>query len=391
MSKGALATLAFATSVGPMVAHADAEVAPNTTVGAQAFFDFSNIANKSNDVDVAPTGTGFDVKRGYLIVGHSFNDMWFADMTTNLQYSSSTTAGSGGVTEVYIKNLYLQGQFNDLFNVRLGDYESPWVPMVERLYQYRWIERTQTDRLGFASTSDWGINAGGAITVQRGSGAGFNYSVSAVNGAGYKNPTRSKYVDVEGRIALIPVTGLTIALGGYSGHLGQVNASNENYPTNTATRFDVAIGYTIAGFNIGGEYFTAKNYKTANSVTGAFDTSAVVAAAATGKVPSDKADGESLWASYNFMPRYSLFARYDSANLSKDVVPNLKDSYWNFGVTYKPITNLDLGIVYKGEKVTNGSTNVSGANANGSLTIGGTSTTTTGQFREIGVYTAWKF
>jgi hypothetical protein len=391
MSKTAFAALALAASVTPMLAHADAEVAPDTTVGAQAFFDLSNISNKSNNVDVAPTGTGFDVKRGYLILDHRFSDVWSADLTTDLQYSSSTTAGSGGVTEVYIKNLYLQGKFSDLFNLRVGDYKSPWAPFVESLYQYRWIEKTQTDRLGFANTADWGVNAGGGTTVQSGSGPGFSYSVSAVNGGGYKNPSRSKYVDVEGRIALTPITGLTIALGGYSGHLGQVNVANENYQTNTATRFDAAIGYTIAGFNVGGEYFAAKNYKTASSTTGAFGTSAVVAATATGTVPSDKADGESVWASYTFTPEYSVFARYDSAKLSKDVVPNLKDTYWNFGVAYKPIANLDVGLVYKNEKVANGSTNVSGADANGSITIGGTSLTTSGQFSEIGIFSAWKF
>lgn len=391
MKKRVFVSLAFAATVGPVVAHADAEVAPNTTVGAQVFFDLSNISNKSNDVDVAPTGTGFDIKRGYLIVDHGFNDVWSADLTTDLQYSSSTTAGSGGVTEVFIKNLYLQGKFSDLFNVRVGDYKSPWAPFVETLYQYRWVEKTQTDRLGFANTADWGVNAGGATTVQSGGGPGFNYSVSAVDGAGYKNPSRTKYVDVEGRFAVLPFTGLTIALGGYSGHLGQVTTANENYPTNTATRFDVAIGYTIAGFNIGGEYFTAKNYKTVSTTSGLFGTSAVVAATATGKLASDEADGESIWASYAFTPQYSVFTRYDSAKLSKDVAPNLKDTYWNVGVAYKPIPSLDLGIVYKNEKVTDGSTTVSGADANSSLTIGGTSLTTSGQFSEIGVYTAWKF
>jgi len=391
MSKRVIATLALAASAGPMIAQADVEVAPNTTVGSQVFFDLSNISNKSNDVDVAPTGTGFDIKRGYLIVDHSFNDIWSADLTTDLQYSSSTTAGSGGVTEVFIKKLYLQGKFSDLFTVNIGDYTSPWAPFVESLYKYRWIEKTQTDRLGFANTGDWGLNASGAATVQSGGGQGFNYSLSAVDGGGYKNPTRTKYVDVEGRIAFIPVTGLTIAFGGYSGHLGQVTVANENYETNTATRFDVAIGYTIAGFNVGGEYFTAKNYKTANSTTGAFGTSAVVASTATGKVPSDSADGGSVWASYNFTPQYSVFTRYDTAKLSKDVVPGLKDTYWNVGVAYKPIPSLDLGIVYKNEKVAGGSTSVSGADGNGSLTIGGTSVTTSGQFSEIGVYTAWKF
>jgi hypothetical protein len=370
---------------------AQSPTAPYTTVGAQVFFDFSNISDKANNVNVAPTGTGFDIKRGYLILDHGFDDVWSADLTTDLQYSSSTTAGSGGVTEVFIKKLYLQGKFDDLFTVHVGDYTSPWAPFVETLYKYRWIEKTQTDRLGFANTADWGFNASGASTVQGGNGFGGNYSVSVVDGGGYKNPTRTKYVDVEARAAIIPFTGLTIAVGGYSGHLGQVTAANENFATNTARRFDAALGYTLAGFNIGGEYFNAKNYKTASPTTGAFGTSAVIAATATGKVPSDEADGESVWASYSFYEKYSVFARYDSAKLSKDIVPNLKDVYWNAGVAYKIQKNIDIGLVYKNEKVTDGSTSVSGADANSSLTIGGTSITNSGQFSEIGIYTAWTF
>jgi hypothetical protein len=397
MSKKIIPALALAASaLVPLVASADpanggTEVLPNTTVGSLVFFDLSNISNKSNDVDVTPSGTGFDIKRGYLIADHQFNDVWSADLTTDLQYSSSTTAGSGGVTEVYIKKLYLQGKFSELFAVNIGSYTTPWAPFVETLYEYRWIEKTQTDRLGFANTADWGLNASGAATVQSGGGPGFSYSVSALDGAGYKNPSRSKYVDVEARAAILPIEGLTIAVGGYSGHLGQVTVANENYETNTATRVDVAAGYTIAGFNVGAEYFNARNYKTANAVTGAFGTSAVVAATATGKVASDEADGESVWASYAFAKQYSVFARYDSAKLSKDVVPGLKDTYWNVGVAYQPIANINVGLVYKNEKVVNGSTSVSGADANGSLTIGGTSITTSGQYSEVGIFTSWKF
>lgn len=394
MSKRILVAITL-TGLGaaPLLVHADpanggTEVLPNTTVGGQVFFDFSNISNQSNNVDVAPTGTGFDVKRGYLIADHQFSNIWSANLTTDLQYSSSTTAGSGGVTEVFIKKLYLQGKFDDLFALNVGAYTSPWAPFVETLYEYRWVEKTQTDRLGFANTADWGFNASGATV---GGGPGFNYSVSAVNGGGYKNPSRSKYVDVEARAAFIPFEGATIAVGGYSGHLGQVNVSNENFDTNTAHRYDVALNYRIAGFNVGAEYFDAKNYKTANTTTGLFGTSAVVAAAANKTVATDEASGESVWASYAFTEQYSVFARYDNAKLSKDVVAGLKDEYYHIGVAYKPIKNLDVGLVYKNEKVLDGATTIGSGDANSSLTIGGVSTTTSGTYSEVGIFTQWKF
>ncbi|MBV8783357.1 MAG: hypothetical protein JOZ67_04135, partial [Gammaproteobacteria bacterium] len=61
------------------------------------------------------------------------------------------------------------------------------------------------------------------------------------------------------------------------------------------------------------------------------------------------------------------------------------------GIGYKPLGSLDVALVYKYEKVENGSTSVSGANANGSYAIGGATGTGEGKFNEIGVYLRWAF
>jgi hypothetical protein len=408
-----ISALAVAGCALSPAAHANVEVAPNTTVGSLVYFDFSNITNQQNSnlpshVDVAPTGNGFDIKRLYLIVDHKFDDVWSANLTTDAQYlsapssitsttttkngvttitSTTSTNNSGGVTEVFIKKLYLQAKINDAFIVRAGSYNSPWAPFVESLYGYRWIEKTATDRLGFANTADWGLNAGGKFGT-----SGLSYSVSAVDGAGYKNPSRTKTVDVEARVSYVPLEGLTLAVGGYVGHLGQVTATNDAFAKNTATRLDAAIGYAIAGFRVGGEYYRAKNYKTVNNITaGVYGTSAVVASSVTGVVPKDTADGGSIWASYIFAEKYSVFARGDVTKLSKDVLPGLKDKYFNVGVTYKPIKSVDLALVYKNEKIEHGTNSLSGADANGSYTIGGTNATNDGKFSEVGLYAQWVF
>ena len=129
------------------------------------------------------------------------------------------------MTEVLVKKLYLEGKFNDAARHSCGAYTSPWAPFVESLYGYRYIEKTTTDRLGFAQTADWGLNATGKL----GPDGIVGYSVSVVNGGGYKNPTRTKSPDVEGRIARHSGEWLTVGAGFYTGHLGQVNASNENF------------------------------------------------------------------------------------------------------------------------------------------------------------------
>jgi hypothetical protein len=392
------------------------DVGSDTTIGGLVFYDVSNISLQNEDktgkkVDTPPNGFGFDVKRFYLIVDHKFNDVWSANLTTDAQYSTAATTSvvtppstpggspgtvnaltsqttSGGVTEVMIKKLYLQAKFDPGFIVRAGSYDMPWDPFVESLYGYRYVEKLTTDRLGFSNTTDWGANVGGAF----GDHDLLSYSLSAVNGAGYKNPTRTKYVDFEGRVAVKPVPWLTAGIGYYSGHLGQVNATNQDFPTNKASRIDGVLAVVFQGLRVGAEYFEAKNYKTVKDLaTSAYGTSAIVTS--SGKTPvSDKADGFSGWASYAFAQNtWSVFARYDEAKLSKDVAPDLKDKYFNVGIAYKPIKQLDFALVYKKEKVDNGSASVSGGNANGSILIGGATGTTNGTYDEVGVFARWAF
>ena len=381
----------------------------STTVGGQAFMDFGHISNQSNGVDVAPTGTGFDIKRFYLIVDHKFDNIWSANLTTDAQYLSdktttvvtsvgpppttstvTTSSGSGGVTEVFIKKLYLQAKLDDALVLDAGAYTSPWAPFVESLYGYRYIEKTQTDRLGYANTADWGLYANGKF-----GGGIVTYAVGIVNGGGFKNPSRIKGVDYEGRVGVTPVKWLTFGAGFYSGHLGQLNTTNDDFPHNTATRWDLAVGVNAAGFRFGGEYFNAKNYKSANPATGVYNFSGITTNSSNAPV-SDTGTGYSIFTSYEFAQKWSVFGRYDQAKPSKDVLPNLKDTYINVGISVKPRKNIDLALVYKNEKVENGQISVSGADANGSYTIGGTGNstnglTTDGKFDEVGLYAQYTF
>jgi hypothetical protein len=402
-------TVACLTSCAGATAAVAADIGPNTSVGGQAFADFGYIRLQNENalgqkVDAAPTGTGFDIKRLYLIADHKFNDVWSADVTLDAQYSTASTAtitsgttsttvltnqnSSGGVTEVMVKKLYLEAKLSDALVLHAGAYTSPWAPFVESLYGYRYIEKTTTDRLGFAQTADWGLNATGKV----GPDGLVGYSISVVNGGGYKNPTRTKSPDVEGRVSVVPVKWLTVGAGFYAGHLGQVNASNQDFFHRTAVRWNGVVGVNVAGVRAGVEYFTAKNYKTVNNLAASvYGTSAVVPATNATPLVADTAQGESGWVSYAFNSSYSVFARYDYTKPSKDVAPNLKDEYYNIGVAYKPLKTIDLALVYKNEKVNHGANSISGGNANGSYTIGGANGNRDGHFDEVGFYAQWNF
>ena len=117
----------------------------------------------------------------------------------------------------------------------------------------------------------------------------------------------------------------------------------------------------------------------------------VIAADDTTAVVSDKADGYSTWASYAFNEQFSVFGRYDQSKLSKDIVPGLKDTYFHVGVGFKPAKGVDLGVVYKHEKVEDGAVSIGSGDANSSYTIGGSNPTTGGRFEEFGLYAQYQF
>jgi predicted porin len=154
--------------------------------------------------------------------------------------------------------------------------------------------------------------------------------VSVVNGNGYKNPGRSKGVDVEGRLGFVPFENMVVAIGGYRGHRGQ-ETENVN-AVNTAERGDIMVAYASDAFRLGAEYFTAKNWN--NVLTTA----------------TDKADGYSLWGSVAVADDVSLFARYDNAKLSKTLDGANKNVYYNAGVEYQVTKGFKLAGVWKHEK-----------------------------------------
>ncbi|SEJ36790.1 porin [Frateuria terrea] len=295
----------------------------DTKFSGKMFFDFSNIDQKNSDTGKTDaSGTGLDVKRFYLGVDHQFNDIWSANLTTDFNYVSSD-----GETNLFVKKAYVQGKFDQAAVLRIGSADMPWIPFVENYYGFRYVENTLTDRLKYANSADWGVHLGGDIGANKVA----NYAVSVVNGGGYKNPGRSKGVDIEGRVGFVPFEGMIVAVGGYSGHLGKETESIDT--PHTAQRGDVMVAYADKKVRVGAEYFTAKDW-------GNLVLSPV----------GDKADGYSFWASYALTDDVALFGRYDNAKLSKDLDGQAKDVYYNLGLQYQVAKGFKLAAVWKHEK-----------------------------------------
>ena len=155
--------------------------------------------------------------------------------------------------------------------------------------------------------------------------------MSVVNGNGYKNPSRSKGVDVEGRVGFSPFEGMVVAVGGYSGKRGK-ETENDQRQQHRDSAATLLVAYASKDFRLGAEYFSAKDWNNVLSPLG------------------DKADGYSVWGSVGVAEKVSLFARYDNAKLSKDLDRSAKDTYYNAGVQFQVTKGFLLSLVYKHEK-----------------------------------------
>jgi len=294
-----------------------AKLVNDTKISGRMYYNLSNIDDSSKGVKTDKSGFAFDIKRFYLGVDHKFDDKWAINLTTDFQYSSAI-----GSTEIYLKKAYVQYTVSDAFVLRAGSTDLPWVPFAENAYGMRYVENTLIDRLKFGTSADWGIHASGKV------GGAMEYAVAAVNGNGYKNPSRSKGLDVEGRVSFAPTANTVIGIGAYSGTLGKEKETAD--ALHTANRMDFMAAYASGNTRFGVEYFQAKNW---NNVLSA---------------ASDKATGWSAWGSLGLgNGGITLFGRYDQADVSKTLDPSLQDTYYNVGIEFPITKGVKLATVYK--------------------------------------------
>jgi hypothetical protein len=329
----------------------------DTKINGTVFADFTTKENKDQGTGVksGDSGVGTDVKRFYFTVTHEFDSVWSA------QFQSDIGDQGAKRYDVFVKKAYIQAKLAPEATFRLGSANTPWVPFVEDIYGYRYVEQELLDRLSFGTSADWGVHFLGTA----GDGL-LNYAAGALNGRGYSNPARSKRVDFEGRVGLQPIKGFNIAVGAYDGKRGLETFSAP--AQHTASRFDALASYSNDFIRIGGEYFTAKNWNNVTTAT------------------TDKADGFSGWASINTGGKLSIFGRFDDAKPSKDLKPNLKDQYFNVGAQLRVNPSFAGSLVYKHETIKGGTFSTGDAGTLGSNVPGNQ-----GRFYEFGLFGLYTF
>jgi hypothetical protein len=326
----------------------------NTSISGRMYYNLSSIENTSNGAKANGSGFNFDIKRFYVGVDHTFNSMFSANVTTDVTYDSAV-----GASQLFIKKAYLQAKIAPELTIRLGAADLPWIPYVESIYGYRYLEQTMTDRTKFGTSSDWGVHMLGSLMD-----GVVNYDFAIINGGGYKKipigggTNHFKDVDFEGRISAA-YEGFNLAVGGYTGKLGQ-NYNTTTY--HTAERLDVLGAYVANGFRLGVEYFTATDYS-----------AGLVASSGIG----DSAHGISGFGSYAFAPEWAVFGRYDSVDPNTKTSPLKNENYYTLGISWSPTKIVDFALAYKHDAASHGTIST------GNGTIGGS---VNGHYSEIGLF-----
>jgi outer membrane murein-binding lipoprotein Lpp len=325
----------------------------NTSISGRMYWDLSYVENKVNGVRTGTAnGVAFDIKRFYIGIDHKFDDVFSANITTDFTYDSGS-----GVNQIYIKKAYLQAKVSDALVFKVGSTDMPWIPFMEDLYGFRFVENTLVDRLKDGNSADWGVHVGGKLYDGL-----VNYAVSVVNGAGYKKAGifRTNGPDVEGRVNL-NFDNFVVGVGGYIGKFGQQYGAPLHH---SFSRFDAVGAYVSKEFRVGVEYFDGNNV---SSVTSAANT--------------DHEQGVGGFASYNVTSDVSLFGRYDWTTKRVNtpaVGPSMPNNYYNIGINWEPIKIVNFSLVYKHE-------DERGNYATSNIAAGATPATKT-RYDEVGIF-----
>ena len=305
-----------------------------THVGTTLFLDATHIDQSTHDRhDSAASGNGVDLKRLYVILDHRFSEVWSAHLLTDINWQRHQDP-----TDLWVKYAYLEGAFSRAFVLRMGAAPTPWIPLANHWYGYRYVEKDVVARAKAGTSADWGIHTLGSLGANR----NIDYAVSVITGAGFKKPRLGNGPDVEASVAWHPVKQMVVALGGYEGTLAQDVDGLASL--HTARRADAMVAWADARWRFGGEYFHARDWNRVTSPKG------------------DTSHGWSVWGSVHLSPKIALFARHDRTAPSADLDPERHDRYSNLGIEWHAEKWLRLAAVYKRERLLVSDTDLKTAN-----------------------------
>ncbi|RMH60081.1 MAG: hypothetical protein D6678_06720 [Zetaproteobacteria bacterium] len=298
-------------------------------IGAKFYVDMS--ASKTEDQTGTTNKTiGANLGRAYFSVGYKFNDVWSMGLTTDVAVAPANSNLKKRST-VYIKKAYLQGKFAPEFVLQAGVIGTPWIGHEEHLWKHRYLSKVMLDTLGFDSSADAGIGIKGKVADGL-----LNYHITEINGGGYGNISKSDGMDLNARIGLKPVDGLTLDGQFRDGYWGKKTFGAAAPQKNRLWQILATYGMGH-DFRVGAGYI---NFDDKQGLKGS-------------KVANTKNNAYYLWGWVNFADNYGAFARYETLK-AKNVAWALNENQIRYvaGLDWHAYKNVEFSLAYDYSKKT---------------------------------------
>jgi len=202
-----LAAIALATAITSTSALAGNDI----KVSGKVFFDYSNQDTTTAGTTIKKSGG--DIARTYISAKKKIDKTWSAKVTLDSSRDTVTKKSNN----VFLKKAQLTGKFlKGAVNVKVGMIGTPWIGHEDKLNGHRHISKSFVDTHGMASSADAGVGVFGKAMKGM-----ISYDVVSINGGGYGNTALTEKTDLELRVGVKPIKGLTLDLGYRDGYKGK--------------------------------------------------------------------------------------------------------------------------------------------------------------------------
>ncbi len=207
---------------------------------------FVALTNKSEELngDKTKDATGVYLDRAYFALKYKFDSVWSLGFTSDATLDTSLHSKQ---TRLYVKKAYFKGKFSHAAQLRMGVIGTPMIGYEDKLFKHRHVSKSYLDQQKFDSSADAGVALSGKLASKL-----ISYDVAVVNGAGYSKISASQAMDLNARLGVYPVKGLTLDLNYRSGYMGKKTLGSTDVPKQTTV---LALAtYGSSAYRIGAEY-----------------------------------------------------------------------------------------------------------------------------------------
>ena len=268
-------------------------------------------SNFNTTITNGKTASAFVLDRAYL--GYDFNLSENFSGKVNFDIGNPGNGSSLEMT-AFIKNAYLKYTL-DKFSVSFGMIPTTQFELQERVWGYRYIEKSFQDDYKIGSSADLGISASYTFTNW------LSADVIAINGEGYKKIQADNKFKTGLGLTLTPIKGLTAR--GYFDVMGKDSTQS------TLVGF---LGYEFAKGAIGAEYNLQNNfgYGKGKDLSGTSVYATVI-----------PFKNIKLFGRYDYVTSTKLIGKTDNWNLSKD------GSLIIAGIEFQPVKGVRISPNYR--------------------------------------------